>query len=447
MIRSLHSKFFVWFLLVFGATAGTTALVTSLLADERWGKRGRDILFAEARTACALIEHGSLHERRDLDLEPLTERFFTDRHASGILFDRQGELRGAWLYERSLDELEPLLRPLVARTIAYGQVFESAPKQPPMAAIPCANGVLTIIGERFTPPARTPLQTITPVAVIVLITWLASWPLARYLSQPLRALTQSAERLARGDFSLRPVSRRSDEIGRLTQAFNAMADGVSNWLEAKQRLLGDVAHELKTPLSRQKVALELLRMDADLRAQPQLDRLTRDTDAIAELVDELLDYARADARFALNRTPIDVEKVVHEVLELRPDNAEPVTVHKSGAEPVLSADRRVLHRALSNLIDNATRHGKTGISVDIHTEEAWLTVSVRDHGPGVPEDQLKNIFEPFVRLDDSRNRKTGGTGLGLAIAQRGVLSHGGTISASLPEGGGLQIDLRLPVPG
>ncbi|MFO0889331.1 MAG: ATP-binding protein [Isosphaeraceae bacterium] len=267
------------------------------------------------------------------------------------------------------------------------------------------------------------------------------------IARPLRALRLAVERFGRGDLGARIGSRRRDEIGELARSFDQMAGQIETLLTAERRLLQDVSHELRTPLTRLGFALELARTAVDREAA--LARARKESRRLADLVDELLQLTRAEGDpEARVFQPIALEMLLRDIAddcELEAE-ARGVPLDLRADRPVnLEGDRELLRRAVENVVRNAIRHspGGTPVEVSLELRGTEAIVSVRDRGPGVPDDQLDVIFKPFYRVEDDRDRASGGVGLGLSIARRAVALHQGTIRASNAYPG-LAVRIELP---
>ena len=276
------------------------------------------------------------------------------------------------------------------------------------------------------------------------------WALARYLTRPLRQTQAAIERFGRGDFSVRTRSRRRDELGELARTFDRMAEQIELLRQAERRLLLDVSHELRSPLARLGVAIELARSGEDQEAA--LDRLRKESERLNSLVEELLQVTRAECDpSALRAAPLRLDEVVAELVDdCRVEaRARDCSIELRTPEPVVvPGDRELLRRAVENVVRNAIRYAppKTAVEVAVANAPAAAVVSVRDSGPGVPAEALGNIFDPFYRVDADRNRSTGGAGLGLAIARRAIELHKGQVRASNAQPG-LLVEIRLPANG
>jgi two-component system sensor histidine kinase CpxA len=263
---------------------------------------------------------------------------------------------------------------------------------------------------------------------------------------PLRKLTASVDRFGSGDFSVRVGATSHDEIGELGHSFDRMAERIEALRTAERRLLQDVSHELRTPLARMSFAAELARTAEDREAA--IARLRKEIDRLTALVGSLLQVTRmhGDA-VGQDLEQIRLDELLREVIEDCGVEAEArgcgITIE--AGEASVSGDRELLRRAIENVLRNALRYTpeKSAVEVKLDVEMEKTRISVRDHGPGVPEEALEKIFQPFYRVDDSRTQATGGAGLGLAIAQRAVESHRGRVRAENANPG-LRVWMELP---
>jgi signal transduction histidine kinase len=272
--------------------------------------------------------------------------------------------------------------------------------------------------------------------------------LALHMALPLRRLRQTVERFGRGDLTVRSSSTRTDEIGDVARAFDHMADRLESLLGAQRRLLQDVSHELRSPLTRLEFALELARTSPDREAPFQ--RIRRDVDRLREMVEALLQVTRAEAdTLAPQFEKISLLGLVASVVDDCRLEAQSRTCQitlDTTVDVTVMADAELLRRAVENVIRNAVNHAPAGTTVDVRCRVAHTvaTVEVRDHGTGVPETLLPELFKPFFRVESDRDRLTGGVGLGLSIAQRAVFLHHGRIAAANARPG-LCVSIELPV--
>jgi two-component system sensor histidine kinase CpxA len=301
---------------------------------------------------------------------------------------------------------------------------------------------ISIVRPWFDPPNILPYYG----AIVIVIALLGS-VLAVHLAAPLRRLRRVVDRFGQGDLSARVGSARRDEIGELSRAFDEMAGRIETLLAAERRLLQDVSHELRSPLTRLDVAADLALTSED--RGPLLVRIKRDIGRLSVLVDELLQLTRAGGDpSALGREDVSLDELLRVLID---DCALEAAArgchlqHRAGVPSSIHGERELLHRAIENVVRNAIRHAPRGtaVEVDLQQRGRGMAVIVRDYGPGVPEELLGAIFEPFFRVEGHRSRASGGTGLGLVIARRAVALHRGTISAR-NAGPGLIVEIELP---
>lgn len=284
--------------------------------------------------------------------------------------------------------------------------------------------------------------------LILVAVALVCWLLALNIATPLRDLSRAVDRFGRGELAVRLQSRRRDEIGGLSRSFDHMADRIETLVTAERRLLQDVSHELRSPLARLSFAAELVRTAED--RDQAVQRLKKEIARLTTLVGTLVEVTRAEGDPAA--APFESVRLGDLLCEVVDDCR--VEADTRGCEITLiaddhltlSGDRELLRRALENVVRNAIRHTPEDSVVDVEMTSTPGTASicVRDYGPGVPEESLTRIFQPFFRVDDSRDSATGGVGLGLAIAHRAVSVHHGRVWAE-NGGPGLQVWIELPV--
>jgi two-component system sensor histidine kinase CpxA len=247
---------------------------------------------------------------------------------------------------------------------------------------------------------------------------------------------------------------RRDEIADLACDFDHMAERLQGLIGSQKQLLSDVSHELRSPLARLQVALGLARQREQDQPNTELDRIEREAERLNELIGQLLSLTRLEFGTVLSHSePVDLADLLTEIAESTDFEARALNrrVHMVNSVPaIVEANETLLRSALENVVRNAAKYTDVNTSVDISLQPdkahaGWLLVQVRDHGPGVPEDMLTKLFEPFVRVGDARDRDSGGYGLGLAIAKRAIRLHGGEIFAGNEPDGGLNVRIRLPV--
>ncbi len=270
-------------------------------------------------------------------------------------------------------------------------------------------------------------------------------PLVRSLTRSIAQMTHATHQIAEGRFDARTDETRRDELGSLGHSINRMAGRLSGFVAGQKRFLGDVAHELCSPLARIQMALGILEQRADPKQQGYVDDLREEVQHMSGLVNELLSFSKA----SLSASTVKLQSVLLSDIAQKAiarEAVDEVEIRQDVPEDLRArAEPELLVRALSNLLRNAVRYaGKAGpitVSARNHGDQIWLTVS--DCGPGVPEAELAQIFDPFYRLDTSRNSATGGVGLGLAIVKTCVESCGGTVTCQNRQPSGLEVTLKL----
>jgi two-component system sensor histidine kinase CpxA len=284
--------------------------------------------------------------------------------------------------------------------------------------------------------------------LILLAVALLCWPLALHIGSPLRALARTVDRFGQGDLSIRAQSARRDEIGALAGSFDRMADRIETLLTAERRLLQDVSHELRSPLARLSFAAELVRTAPDL--DHSVSRLKKEISRLTDLVGALLQMTRAEGdpasgergEFALDRLVADLVEDCS--VEAAAHHCE--IAYRCAGEVSMVGDPELTRRAIENVLRNAIQYSpeNTRVDVDLEAVSETARIAIRDRGAGVPDEQLTRIFQPFFRVDGSRNGATGGVGLGLAIASRAMRLHHGRIEAK-NEQPGLLVTMEIPL--
>lgn len=317
---------------------------------------------------------------------------------------------------------------------------------------------VAVVAAHHSPPRLVHLLEPKALAwrlgVLFLVVGGLSFWLARALSSPIAPLRSATRRLSSGDLSARAgakAARRRDEIGQLARDFDAMAERIEALVGSQRRLLRDVSHELRSPLARLVVALELARAKAGPDAARALDRIECEAVRLDELVGQLLLLERLEGGAGEGRREdLDLSELVAGVVgdagfEAASEGRE---IRYSSPGPCgFTGLQDLLRSAFDNVVRNAVLHTPPDASVEVELRraEGGFEVVVRDRGPGVADADLERIFEPFHRVEEARERSSGGVGLGLAIARRAVAAHGGTLRARARQGGGLEVVAFLPI--
>ncbi len=272
------------------------------------------------------------------------------------------------------------------------------------------------------------------------------WPLLRGLTRSLGRMEQATSRIAEGRFHTKLGIVRSDEVGRLSTSIERMAARLGALVTGHKRFLGDTAHELRSPLGRMQVALEILDTRVAEPERAYVIDLKDDVEALSQLTDDLLQYARAElADRTVTLSPVNVAKIVATVLT-REGRGDVTFNARVATDLTVNADPSLLDRAIANLVRNAVKYaGAAGpIEISATAESGGVVITVSDAGPGVAPESIERIFDPFYREDMARDRRTGGVGLGLAIVRSAVEACGGTVSCRNREPHGLEVCLTFP---
>jgi len=318
----------------------------------------------------------------------------------------------------------------------------------------------TILTVNRTPPATLlapgPQGTALRLVAAAIISALISYFLARSLVTPIEELRKASRKIAAGDLATR-VSKtmpgRQDEIGQLAADFDVMTSRLQAMQQANQRLLQDVSHELRSPLARLSVALEIARKKGTGAIESEINRIALESERLETLVNDVLGLLRETSETARQSDEdLDLDALLSDLVEVVnyevPEGMMGICWQE--AEPChFHGDRELLWRAMENLLRNALRYTvpEKGVLLTLKASKRRSSVrlAVRDFGPGVPEGELEKILEPFYRVQESRDRVSGGHGLGLSIAANAVQRHGGSIKAQNAEGGGLLVTIELPL--
>ena len=293
------------------------------------------------------------------------------------------------------------------------------------------------------------IRLVIPLVVSFVLCWL----LAGSISRPLSNIARTAKQFGEGDLSKRlsKEQSRKDELGYLARNFNTMAEKLEQSMSAQQRLLGDVSHELRSPLTRLQMALGLVTTNHDdpEKQRQYLSRCELEISRLDTMLGDVLTLSRMENTLqSIHRDECDL----HQLISLLIDDAQfianekSVTIHYHHADSlILKLDNQLIASAIGNILSNAVKYApeQTDITVSVEIGE-MVRLIISDNGPGVPEQTVNRLFEPFYRVDDDRNRTTGGTGLGLAIAKQAISLHQGNISAKNKDDGGLEVTVELP---
>ncbi|OPY77399.1 MAG: Sensor protein CpxA [Syntrophorhabdus sp. PtaU1.Bin058] len=307
------------------------------------------------------------------------------------------------------------------------------------------------------PPFASTSLSLFRLFITLIISAGICYLLARYLTSPILKLRDVTRRFAGGELTARMGGSNSiwkDELSELADDFDRMAERIESLMTQQRQLISDISHELRSPLARLTVAVELVRRQTGAEVAPALDRIEREAMVLNEMIGQVLAMTRFESNVeTIPMAPVDLERFLKEIandanFEAHARNCT-VRITESTACSVFG-NEEWLRRAVENVVRNAIRYTHADTTVDIGLRQTvsdqvmYAEISIRDHGPGVPNADLPFLFRPFYRVSNARDRQTGGTGLGLAITERTVTLHHGSVTASNAPEGGLIVVIRLP---
>jgi two-component system sensor histidine kinase CpxA len=471
LFRSLFLKIFLWFGVVLITMIVGTAIVGELTrpAEPPMRRNPEPMLEAYGKEAAAEFERGG-------------------QPALGAYLDRveqPSEIR-AFLFSSQLQELSgrrlPAGAPDLAQRTLQAQRPQVAPEEhaPPLLARPIA----TANGSRYVIVAELPGHRMVGLfhptfhlLAVMFVGGLFCYGLARYLTSPVAKLRAATQELAQGNLRARvgpALGNRRDELASLAADFDRMAEKIEGLVNSQRRLLGDISHELRSPLARLNVALELARQRSGSEASSALERIQREAETLNEMIGQLLALTRLESGAEeIRQHEFDLTVLLTDIAadaEFEARNRKRTVQLDAPEACTVFGNEQLLRRAIENVVRNAVQYTAPDTAVAVKLEclpelprqnfdreggppltsmnlakgQRTAVITVRDHGAGVPEGALTEIFRPFYRVDEARNREAGGVGLGLAIAERAVRLHGGKVTAANASGGGLKITIVLP---
>src|SRR5258706_5714991 len=437
MIRGMFLKMVLWFwasLVLVALALHAAVIATSVPTEVRVQRFSDTALAGYGRRAVSILEGEGVSA-----LAAYLQHLERQTRIHAVLIDESGR--------------DPTGHPVTAGVIAAARRADElgfAEMQVDGGLALKAHRLAGLSGRRYDLVASTPIGLVrllhdAPSAQLlrllaVLITAGAvCYPLARYVARPLASLRAATQELAGGNLAVRvapAVGRRRDELADLARDFDRMAERIEALMTSERRLLRDISHELRSPLSRLHVALGLARQQAGDDQRP-LDRIEREAERLNALIGELLMLARLESgAMEPAREAVDLAAIVRDVaedadFEVR-SRGRAVRVTAT-CECVAIGAPDLLRSAVENIVRNPVRHNREGTAVEVSMRAGTprhVVITVRDHGSGVPDDLLPHIFHPFYRVGDARDRHSGGVGLGLTIADRTIRLHGGTLRAA-----------------
>jgi two-component system sensor histidine kinase CpxA len=453
-IHSLFLKIFLWFWATVILT-GIALILTFIFEPHSVPSQWESTLRGTAAFSGAMAVESAEQGGKPAASEYL-ERVEIETRLRSCLFDRTGAViagTGCETFDSMVSKVASATGSISVFGMKYGiarsaQTLRGASGREYIYATELPAGPRAAFGI-------DPLGVLLKWGVALLVSGFICYLLALYITTPILRIREASQQLAGGELSARApadVERRQDELGDLVRDFNAMASRIEDLVSRQRQLITDVSHELRSPLARLNVALDLGRERKG--NDSAFDHMEQDLGILNDLIERLLTLARLGTTAApMATSPVDLSDLVPQIVR----NAEFESRHRRGPFNlvadrgcIVSGNAQLLHSAIENVVRNAIRYGDSEMPIDVvlkcdtRTGSSVVRLTVRDFGQGVPEPELVNIFQPFYRVADARDRQSGGAGLGLAIADRVIRIHGGTIRAENANPRGLQVEFILP---
>jgi two-component system sensor histidine kinase CpxA len=369
--------------------------------------------------------------------------FITDLDGNVITTDRRPDFS----YKALRNFVTSIDNPLSPQQKLYGKTMISGPFPVRLAR----KDYFLYIGARWSEPPHFLIQLFDHPFRLLLAVMLVSTPLLLWLawalSQPARRLELAAQRVAKGVFEIDPeLEKGTSEFRQAGASFNQMVEAVNLMISRQQRLLSDISHELRSPLTRLRMAQALAKRK--LGDSADLTRIDTEAQRLEQMIAKLLELSSVQVDSHLNREAQPLASLCDALLADSQFEAEQVgkTLLSSDVpNRMVNCHPQLLMSALENIVRNAIHYGKEQIKVSLDVNVDTLSIRVEDDGEGVPDDEFDSIFRPFYRVSTARDRHSGGAGLGLAIAENAIRQHNGTIRAARSTLGGLLVEVTLPL--
>lgn len=449
---NLFFKIFLWFLAALALMVGAVLFLNWTVQTEpvvsRWRVSVRNQTIIYAATAAQIFDR----EGEDAFLQFIDRIRGSETVTEVDVFGPNGEI---WA---DRDIASENYGDLINRAMSSGAVEIDHQPDTALSAkdFGLSSGARYVLVIRWDRPKPTPFFGESPLrylryAALLLTAFLLCWALARYLSSPIGKLRMATQKLARGDLKTRvadEVGNRRDELASLARDFDVMAERIESLVTSQQRLSRDVSHELRSPLARMNVALEIAKKKSNGDSAPLLARIEAESVRLNEMISSLLTLSRLESGSQdFGRTQVNLKRLVEQVASDADFEAQAVgkSVRVTRTDECrIFGNENLIRSAVENVLRNAVRYTRdgTGVEVSLKSSGGQAVVSVRDYGGGVPEEELEKLFRPFYRVGEARERRTGGIGIGLAIAEQAIKAHRGTIRAK-NTGDGLVVEIGL----
>ncbi len=385
----------------------------------------------------------SIEGRRHNKGDPRPRMFFSDYDGKILTTDHRNnfQMRAMQNFVSIIEDNDEPKQKLYGRYMIAGPV-----------PITLANSdLLMYVGFKWEEPPPLLLRLFDHPVQLLLAVMLVSTPLLLWLawalSQPARRLEAAAQRVAKGEFVTDPsLEKGTSEFRQAGSSFNQMVEAVNQMISGQQRLLSDISHELRSPLTRLRMASALATRKQG--ESPELTRIDTEAQRLEQMISELLELSRMQANSHMTREIQPIESLWEEIIKDAQFEAEQMgkrLLYSELPKGSIAGNPKLLMSAVENIIRNAIYYGKDEVKVDINAKGNTLHIIVDDNGEGVPDSELDAIFRPFYRVSTARDRHSGGTGLGLTITDSAIRQHSGTIAASRSPLGGLRMSITLPL--
>ncbi|WP_423839957.1 envelope stress sensor histidine kinase CpxA [Vibrio mytili] len=385
----------------------------------------------------------SIEGRREHKHDPRPRIFFSDYDGKVLTTDNRKNfhLRAMQNFVSIIEDNQQPKQKLYGRYMIAG----------PVPITLAGTDILMYVGFKWNQPPPFLLQLFDHPVQLLLAVMLVSTPLLLWLawalSLPARRLEAAAQRVAKGEFVTDPnLEKGTTEFRQAGSSFNQMVEAVNQIISGQQRLLSDISHELRSPLTRLRMASALATRKQG--ESPELARIDTESQRLEQMISELLALSRMQANSHMTRETQPIQSLWEEIIKDSQFEAEQMGKqlrYSTLPKGSISGNPKLLMSAVENIIRNAIYYGKDEVEVAIKTQGNTLYITVDDNGEGVPDSELEAIFRPFYRVSTARDRHSGGAGLGLTITESAVRQHSGTIKASRSPLGGLRVAIALPL--
>jgi two-component system sensor histidine kinase CpxA len=447
---SLFLKIFLWFWLATALVVGAILLVNWSTSSEplarQWQTFVGEALTNNGETSAQIYESDGIEGLREF-----FKRVEKRRRVNAAAFydDKLGLLAGSEI--AGTDEFIKTALESDKPEFKRNKEFMMAAKM--VTGRDGGRYMILLQLRRFRAPSFFTTRLLLQVLAVILVGGLVCYGLALYLTSPIGKLSKAVQELAGGNFETRvsaEIGNRKDELASLAKDFDEMAMQIESLITSEKRLTQDISHELRSPLARMNVAIELARKKSNDETLPLLKRLETESQRLNELISQLLTLSKLETGAAnFEKSELNLTRLVEELVadaDFEAQSIERRVKLISADQAKIFGNEALIRSAIENVLRNASLYtGKeSAVEVTLVTDGSKATIQIRDFGSGVPEEELAKLFKPFYRVSVARDRKSGGIGLGLAIAESAVSNHSGSIHAMNADPG-LLLVIDIPL--